>query len=372
MFQVIQAVDKYKQINPLFEGVVVNRELFTAANIFTEDPTAPQIQDVNPYIRHIEDRRPYCETTLVQMNSRQVNSGDVELYASQRIVAHAMTENEKQLDVMCFPHHFPKGRFGMADPKRLVSVQPADYWQARLRNKDPRFRRDSQWLFHAVNLKDIRAINAGMYTCMHLTTAARFSTARAVLAELPKGSESAIESHIKVMMGQLYGSSSYWNRVRGDAMAQERQFGPCHLFMTWNPAEWKWPELRAELIAMNPDLDIEKLEQGAASIIDPVTTAMHFNRRFSKGMGEIVAPSGEEGIFGEVEHYFWRLEFQARGAPHVHMKLWIKDAPIVGKNTVEEIIEWVNKRITCALPSAIKDPVVRKLVEDFQVHLQIF
>ena len=72
-----------------------------------------------------------------------------------------------------------------------------------------------------------------------------------------------------------------------------------------------------------------------------------------------------------MEHYFWRLEFEARDAPHVHMKLWIKDARIVGENTVEEIIKWVNKSITCVLPSAIKDPLIRKLVEDYQVNFAV-
>ena len=75
-------------------------------------------------------------------------------------------------------------------------------------------------------------------------------------------------------------------------------------------------------------------------------------------MTDLIAPRQGEGIFGKAVHFFWRLEFQARGAPHVHMKLWIEDAPIVGQSTVEEIIEWVEKRITCALPSAIMDPVV--------------
>ena len=86
----------------------MNRDLFTAANIFTEDPTALNIYDVNSYIDHIEDHHPYSETTLVQMNTHQVNSGDMELYVSQRIVAHTMIENEELLDFMWFPHHFPK------------------------------------------------------------------------------------------------------------------------------------------------------------------------------------------------------------------------------------------------------------------------
>ena len=29
--------------------------------------------------------------------------------------------------------------------------------------------------------------------------------------------------------------------------------------------------------------------------------------------------------FGKVAHYCWRLEFQERGAPHVHALIWVED-----------------------------------------------
>jgi hypothetical protein len=41
----------------------------------------------------------------------------------------------------------------------------------------------------------------------------------------------------------------------------------------------------------------------------------------------ILDPQGPVGI---VTDYFWRLEIQARGAPHIHMKIWVEKAPIFG------------------------------------------
>ena len=55
------------------------------------------------------------------------------------------------------------------------------------------------------------------------------------------------------------------------------------------------------------------------------------------------------GAVGEVEHYFWRYEYQDRGAPHIHMKLWIKHAPILGETSDEEILNYINKYISCSL-----------------------
>lgn len=55
---------------------------------------------------------------------------------------------------------------------------------------------------------------------------------------------------------------------------------------------------------------------------------------------------------GIIEDYFYRIEFQQRGSPHVHMLVWIKDAPTVQENTYEEVAEFVDKYITCDAQSA--------------------
>ena len=39
--------------------------------------------------------------------------------------------------------------------------------------------------------------------------------------------------------------------------------------------------------------------------------------------------NGESKPLGEITDFFWRIEFQKRGSPHVHGLLWVKDAPDV-------------------------------------------
>jgi len=51
----------------------------------------------------------------------------------------------------------------------------------------------------------------------------------------------------------------------------------------------------------------------------------HFYRRWTALWDDII--NGESKPLGHVEDLFWRIESQARGSPHVHMMLWIKDAP---------------------------------------------
>lgn len=53
----------------------------------------------------------------------------------------------------------------------------------------------------------------------------------------------------------------------------------------------------------------------------------HFYRRFKSFVDNIIC--GEAHPLGEVSDFFWRVEFQKCGSPHVHGLLWIKDAPNV-------------------------------------------
>lgn len=54
---------------------------------------------------------------------------------------------------------------------------------------------------------------------------------------------------------------------------------------------------------------------------------------------------------GKIKDYFYRVEFQQRGYPHVHCLFWIENAPQIDKNTNEEIVEFIDKYVTCELPS---------------------
>lgn len=54
---------------------------------------------------------------------------------------------------------------------------------------------------------------------------------------------------------------------------------------------------------------------------------------------------------GEIADYFYRIEFQQRGSPHVHGLFWIKDAPPYEKDSNEEVVAFVDKFITCYKPN---------------------
>ena len=55
---------------------------------------------------------------------------------------------------------------------------------------------------------------------------------------------------------------------------------------------------------------------------------------------------------GEIADYFYRVEFQQRGSPHIHGLFWIRDAPQYEKDSNEEVVAFIDKFITCHKPNS--------------------
>ena len=57
-----------------------------------------------------------------------------------------------------------------------------------------------------------------------------------------------------------------------------------------------------------------------------------------------------------------------RGAPHYHILLWIDDAPIAGTDEPEDVLLWIQNRITCRIPEEESNPELHQLVTKYQSH----
>ena len=79
---------------------------------------------------------------------------------------------------------------------------------------------------------------------------------------------------------------------------------------------------------------------------DPVTCARYFDHR-SKELFKVLR--SEVSPLGKLTDYYLRIEFQQRGSPHVHSLLWVADAPKYGHNPLHEVIEFIDRTISCKL-----------------------
>ena len=76
---------------------------------------------------------------------------------------------------------------------------------------------------------------------------------------------------------------------------------------------------------------------------------------------------GKAHPIGELSDFKIRIEFQARGSPHAHTILWIKNAPKFNINSDKEIVAFINKHQTCAIPGE-ENSELRQLVLSLQKH----
>lgn len=155
------------------------------------------------------------------------------------------------------------------------------------------------------------------------------------------------------VLRNLRGSPPYWEKAKKDIFAMIRQLGLPTWFCSFSAAETKWiPLLRClgeliENVSYSDDEILNMSWDNKSKLIkaDPVTCARYFDFRFSKFFTEVLG--NDTHPVGQIKDSFYRIEFQQRGSPHVHMLLWIKDAPNILSHEYQEVAEFINKYVSC-------------------------
>ena len=66
---------------------------------------------------------------------------------------------------------------------------------------------------------------------------------------------------------------------------------------------------------------------------------------------------------GQILNYDQRAEYQTtNGVRHFHIPIHVKDAPKLDVNTDEDVVNFIDNHITCAIPDKEKHPEFYKLV----------
>ena len=112
-----------------------------------------------------------------------------------------------------------------------------------------------------------------------------------------------------------------------------RQLGAAQLFQTLSAAETRWVHLLKILseIVGNVTLTDEQVNHMIWShkcrliSSDPVTCARHFDYSIQHYFNDFL--KSDVSPFGQLKDFWYRIEFQHRGSPHLHYLLWIADVP---------------------------------------------
>ena len=155
---------------------------------------------------------------------------------------------------------------------------------------------------------------------------------------------------------KLRNSPQYLQQKKRELFATIRQLGIPTFFISLSAADTKWPELLQSLgkIVDGKTYSLEEIENMSFSErtrlvnSDPVTCARYFDRRFQFFLKHIIYK--DPYPLGPITDHFYRIEFQHRGSPHVHMILFSERAPKYNKNGDNTaVIEYIDKYISCSL-----------------------
>ncbi len=289
---------------------------------------------------------------------------DTDLYKQKRVDAGIIPDRDPTLDVRAFAHLYPEGKNGMYETSRQKKLQPTRYMHLLLNNVDSRFRKDLKFICHAYHKHMSRSLDQGVFACLH-AKAGKMKAAE--LLEKVQNNEQQLEASLNVLMSKQRGSSEYWVQKGGDLAAADLELGPATWFFTFSCAEYKWSDMLEYLHFMNEELEnVKKIRVSKLCVEDPISVSNHFYRRWQLLLHKVIMDAN--GPVGEVEHFFWRIEYQARGAPHIHGKLWVKDAKILGIHSDEEVKEFIEKYISCRIPPPTESPELNRLVTNYQIH----
>ena len=130
---------------------------------------------------------------------------------------------------------------------------------------------------------------------------------------VPEGTNRNIDSPI---FANDPASPSYWRARQSEVRALCREYGDPDLMITFTFVN-HWPEVQVIKDSLRDTfgfpLDLR---------FCPTEEMMIWRSRFLDIKSNDFSPLITALGFGHATHFSWRLEFQARGAPHVHALVW--------------------------------------------------
>ena len=96
---------------------------------------------------------------------------------------------------------------------------------------------------------------------------------------------------------------------------------------------------------------------------DPVTCARHFDHQIGQFLTNFLSDKAQP--LGKISDWFYRVEYQQRGSPHIHMLIWLEGAPVFGVGDNVVVTDFIDKMISCRW--LFDDPELHSLVNK-QIH----
>jgi hypothetical protein len=260
---------------------------------------------------------------------------------------------EISVEELSFIKIFPYGKFGFKYPRHenKSKLTYSNYIRSRIMSSDNRYQ-NNQYLFYLMQMYEIAKVTSSINFCS---------------SKLKKGN--LHNRNLHVCLQNLRGYASFWNSICTDLLSLIRCLGPPTWFITLSARDLEWEDLLQVLVnekrklVSNFTLDKNSDYKDRANILSefPVIAARYFNRRFLILLKLLLKTDHILG--GKIIDYWYRVEFQSRGSPHIHMLTWIANCPLFNTEEGIKLIESIIK-----VQKNSGDSELNELVNRLQPH----
>ena len=288
--------------------------------------------------------------------------------------------DQKDWDIKSWPTLYPDGKFGMDYPREL-KVTSQKYFKQRLLNKNDKFAKTPGFVFGAASYVESERLRSN----------ANISGYRGKKEKDDQGQVSYCMKNPFTVFDKVPNTPKYWQNVRYEMIAKMENMGSFHWFFTLSCGDMRWcANFSSYFKKKNLDMFVdkeglvwitEKWEEGKVlrkgweksfndkgedimkTKWDHFKDSTEFKNEVStheeirnnvllatRNFQHRVEMFRNEVIFGsnnpmKVRHITYRVEFQGRGAGHIHGVMWV-DLEEINKEMKEELREEIDKLAT--------------------------
>ena len=278
--KVYNALLKLKEINPLYAliqlpGTAEELEIGSLIDAGSYgEPLATSGQAMVEEIAEHEEQSYYEQYTINPLHAPRESKKATALYQMLKINEAPLDSRMKNLDMLCFPDLYPHG-IGGQRCQREVLLSAAEYVKCILQSRDPRFRLNQQLIFYLNNQATLRQIASGIYHKLKVIRPSEQLTAARCLEMLLS---EEIEGSLTTIFARVRNTESFWTRYRNDLNCMSLHYGPPTWFITLNPGEWLWDDLRAYLISINSSFSTMSISE--MTVTDPVSATGFIDNKY--------------------------------------------------------------------------------------------
>ena len=240
-------------------------------------------------------------------------------------------------DVKAFPLKHPSGNYGL-DYERTVRLYKQQYFRARLFHYSGVYANDNDYLFMCQQYIERASLEAQI----------NISGQKGTIIKNLDGTKTMKLNDAFSVFQKVPGTPKYWQQKKYNLLAMVNVLGPFQWFFTFSCAELRWPQIIACIlrkkghkvevldpaastenaeIKVDDELLTEYLKKTGLTLRDIVQKETFlvtriFDQRVKSFIKNILMDQGEKGM--KLKNYMYRVEFQARLAPHIHGCAWMK------------------------------------------------